>query len=75
MTTLEEKRKELTVIEKHLFELEQHLNETMEEKSRLENQTELCALKLRRAKDLIDGLGDEKDRCVFIVRIWFIQFM
>ena len=62
IATLNAKRAELARIEKHIADLQQQLKETIEEKKRLEDQADLCALKLKRAKELIDGLGDEKDR-------------
>ena len=62
MTGLRAKQDELAGLMRQLATLEGQLQASMAEKQRLEQEVELCIVKLDRAEKLINGLGGEKDR-------------
>lgn len=62
MAILNTKRAELKEVEDRLAALKQQFEEKTREKQQLEEQVNLCAMKLERAQKLIGGLGGEKDR-------------
>lgn len=62
MTILNSKRAELKEVEESLASLKQQFEDKTRERQRLEEQVDLCAMKLERAQKLIGGLGGEKDR-------------
>ena len=62
MTGLRAKQDELAGLMRQLATLEDQLQASMAEKLRLEQEVELCIVKLDRAEKLINGLGGEKDR-------------
>ncbi|VEL06883.1 unnamed protein product [Protopolystoma xenopodis] len=62
MAVLKKTQANLTELEEKLAVLQAKLQATQDEKHRLENEVQLCAVKLDRAKKLIGGLGGEKDR-------------
>ncbi|GAB6032148.1 hypothetical protein CHUAL_010802 [Chamberlinius hualienensis] len=62
LSTLRSKRGELSVTESHLSNLQRQLEETINEKETLEKQINLCTVKLGRARHLIDGLAEERNR-------------
>ena len=59
---LGEKKDALKAVQDELGELEDNLQGAEEKKAQLEKDVELCKQKLIRAKQLIGGLGGEKDR-------------
>ncbi|XP_021171969.2 dynein heavy chain 12, axonemal [Fundulus heteroclitus] len=59
---LDRKRAELKEVEDRVATLKQTSEEKREEKAQLEFQADLCARKLKRAEQLIGGLGGEKTR-------------
>ena len=56
------KRAELHEVEERLAKLKEQFVEKSQEKEQLEEQVDLCAMKLERAHKLIRGLGGEKDK-------------
>ncbi|XP_043195463.1 dynein axonemal heavy chain 7-like [Amphibalanus amphitrite] len=62
MGKLEAKRASLRTVQERLQELQNKLEANKQRKVDLENEVELCQLKLERAEQLIGGLGGEKDR-------------
>lgn len=62
MAVLNTKRAELKEVEDRLASLNQQFKEKTLEKEQLEEQVNMCAMKLGRAQKLIGGLGGEKDR-------------
>ena len=62
MLILNAKRAELHEVEERLATLKEQFEEKTREKEKLEEQVDLCAMKLERAQKLIGGLGGEKDR-------------
>ncbi|VDO03290.1 unnamed protein product [Rodentolepis nana] len=62
MAALKRTQASLKAVEDKLEELHENLDNVQAEKKRLEDEVELCGLKLVRAKKLIGGLGGEKDR-------------
>ena len=62
MKALDGKKAELAEVEGDLQKLQDEFDAANKEKERLEQEVDLCAKKLVRAKQLIDGLGGEKIR-------------
>ncbi|GMH41668.1 hypothetical protein BSKO_09578 [Bryopsis sp. KO-2023] len=62
MTALQAKQADLKEVMDKLETLEKQLDHSVKEKTRLENEVELCTKKLERAEKLIGGLGGEKVR-------------
>ncbi|XP_023932407.1 dynein heavy chain 3, axonemal [Lingula anatina] len=62
MSQLRQKQAELKEVTDKLDKLNENLDTKMEEKQNLENNIELCKVKIIRAEKLISGLGGEKDR-------------
>jgi len=62
MKALNGKKAELAEVEGDLKKLQDEFDAANKEKDRLEFEVDLCAKKLERAKQLIDGLGGEKIR-------------
>ena len=61
MAALKVKQDELDAIMAALAALEKQLEDSMNEKKRLEDEVELCEVKLERAEKLISGLGGQRD--------------
>ena len=61
MAALKVKQDELDAIMAALAALEQQLEDSINEKKRLEDEVTLCEVKLERAESLINGLGGEGD--------------
>ena len=62
MATLNAKQSELKEVQDELASLNQNLSNAKEKKKKLEKDVDLCEKKLKRAKQLIDGLGGEQER-------------
>ena len=62
LAELDEKKEALKTVQDDLSELEDNLQGANEKKAQLEFDVDLCKKKLIRAKQLIGGLGGEKDR-------------
>ncbi len=67
MGVLNTKRAELKEVEDRLAALKQQFEEKTREKEELEEQVDMCAMKLERAQKLIGGLGGEKDRYTYLL--------
>jgi dynein heavy chain len=61
MAALKVKQDELDAIMAALAALEQQLEDSINEKKRLEDEVTLCEVKLERAEKLINGLGGQRD--------------
>uniref|UniRef100_A0A7S0PMT4 Dynein heavy chain n=1 Tax=Micromonas pusilla TaxID=38833 RepID=A0A7S0PMT4_MICPS len=62
MDALKEKQDNLADIMGKLAAMEQQLEDSVNEKKRLEDEVDLCTVKLERAESLIGGLGGEGER-------------
>jgi len=62
MDALKEKQDNLADIMGKLAAMEQQLEDSVNEKKRLEDEVDLCTVKLGRAESLIGGLGGEGER-------------
>ena len=62
MATLGAKQSELKTVQDELSTLNTNLTNAKEKKKKLEKDVDLCEKKLKRAKQLIDGLGGEQER-------------
>ena len=62
MATLGAKQTELKTVQDELSTLNTNLTNAKEKKKKLEKDVDLCEKKLKRAKQLIDGLGGEQER-------------
>ncbi|KAA0715776.1 Dynein heavy chain 7, axonemal [Triplophysa tibetana] len=62
MASLQKKQAALKEVQDKLFKLQETLEANKNKKVDLENQVDLCSKKLKRAEQLIGGLGGEKSR-------------
>eukprot|EP00946_MAST-07B_sp_MAST-7B-sp1_P002136 g2136.t1 len=62
METLRKKQDELAAVQNELATLNSNLAKAKAKKAQLEKDVDLCEKKLKRAKQLIDGLGGEQTR-------------
>lgn len=69
MAALEVKRAALREVQEKLAILEKTLEENKTRYTILQNDADMCAKKLQRAKELIGGLGGEKDRWSTVAKL------
>ena len=71
---LGERQNELATVQAELAQLQKELQETMDKKAKLEEDVKMCAMRLKNAKELIEGLGGERARWGELVEELKVQF-